>query len=101
MSHHKPSSGLKRFLYSIFSFYTNKGMHKDAAKGRMYDETLEAVLEMAKADPDIPDHALVLSAQHLSRHLFARGKQLTEQKLKTAIEAEDVQTVEQIRPQIA
>lgn len=96
MSQHKPAEALRRFMHGIFDFYQDKRMPVQAAKGRMYDETLNAAYDMMKVDKDIPDHALVISAQFQSRLLNARGAELSKQ-LKTAIEAGDEEMINMLR----
>ncbi|CDQ41899.1 hypothetical protein [Virgibacillus salexigens] len=80
MSRKKPKIlyAFHRFMEGIFSYYLDKGMAKNNAKLRMYKETYETCLDFAKKEKDIPDHALIATMQHASRHLNQRGISLSE-----------------------
>ncbi|GAK41958.1 hypothetical protein TCA2_4450 [Paenibacillus sp. TCA20] len=99
MSQHKPAEAISRFLHGIFSFYRDKGMNVQGAKGRMYEESLTKIHNMIKDDKDIPDHAQVISAQFFSRTLQARGRALTTE-LESAVAAGDEHLIATLRAAI-
>ena len=71
-----PSDSLARFMHGIFDFHRDKGLPTVAAKAKMYDESLNAFYGLFKQEKDIPDHALVIAAQNMSRLLNARGAKI-------------------------
>jgi hypothetical protein len=74
---HRPADALARFMHGIFEFYRDKGMPQKSAKARMFDETLDTCYSLMSKEQEIPDHALVIAAQFLSRLLNSRGVKLT------------------------
>lgn len=79
MSRKKPEIlyAFHRFLEGIFSYYFDKGMPKERAKIRMYKESYDTMFDLIKEEKDVPDHILVTTMQHASRHLNRRGFELS------------------------
>jgi hypothetical protein len=73
----KPIYAFHRFLEGIFSYYYDRGMPKQTAKVRMFKEVYDTCYDFAKKEEDAPDHALVATMQHASRHLNQRGYALS------------------------
>ncbi len=93
---YNPTSAIARFLYGIFQSHRNLGMPKEGAKAKMYDETYDEIFKMIKNDTIIPDHSLVISAQHMRRLLNERGYVLS-QLLKEAVSSNDELQMNTIR----
>lgn len=74
---HNPADSLERFMYGIYDYYHDRGMPQKRAKARMVDSTLEACTKLMRQEEEIPDHMLVIMAQHMSQALNNRGAQIT------------------------
>jgi hypothetical protein len=87
-----------RFIQSIFQHYYDKGMPIETAKARMFKEVYDTCLDFAKKETGIPDHLLVLTMQHASRHLNQRGAVLAK-KLKHLSDqsSKDEKQIEELR----
>jgi len=83
MSKNNPASSLSRFMHGVYFHYFNKGMPTNTAKARMYDETLDACFDFVKNEKDIPDHAVVISAQFMYRVINQRGLALAKELKET------------------
>ena len=97
----KPIYAFHRFLKGIYAYYLDKGVPSKTAKVKMFKETYDICFDFAKDEEEAPDHVLVTTMQHASRHLNQRGAELTKIAKQNPEQSEEIlkllQTIKQAK----